>query len=163
MENKNNISLSLVVSFLVGAVLMYLLYPAMMGMGAEKMAEANKKVVMEFEELAFEKKDPAAAAELLTDDFKQHNPQVPDKKEGFVQGIGYMHSTYPNLKLETKRVVASGDMVVVHKYGKYDWNNPEERGVAVIDIFRLMDGKIAEHWDVIQEIPAQSANPNTMF
>ncbi len=126
--------------------------------------QANKDLVLKFEDLAFEKKDVSAAAALLSDDFKQHNPQIPDGKEGFIQGVGgYLLKQNPNLKLTVKRVVAEGDLVVLHVFGKYDNNNPAERGVAVMDIFRVKDGKIAEHWDVIESIPETAANTNTMF
>ncbi len=126
--------------------------------------QANKDLVLKFEDLAFEKKDANAAAQLLSDDFKQHNPQIPDGKEGFIQGVGgYLLKQNPNLKLTVKRVVAQDDLVVLHVFGKYDNNNPAERGVAVMDIFRVKDGKIAEHWDVIEAIPETAANTNTMF
>ena len=126
--------------------------------------QANKDLVLKFEDLAFEQKDVNAAAALLSDDFKQHNPQIPDGKEGFIQGVGgYLLKQNPNLKLTVKRVVAEGDLVVLHVFGKYDNNNPAERGVAVMDIFRVKDGKIAEHWDVIEPIPDTAANTNTMF
>lgn len=126
--------------------------------------QANKDLVLKFEDLAFEKKDVNAAAALLSDDFKQHNPQSPDGKEGFIQGIGgFLLKQNPNLKLTIKKVIAQDDLVVLHVFGKYDNNNPAERGSAIVDIFRIKDGKIAEHWDVIQLIPETAANTNTMF
>ncbi len=126
--------------------------------------EANKKMVMDFEEITFNKKDVTAALEYLHDNFKQHNPQVPDGKEGFTNGIGgYLLAQNPNLKKEIKRVVADGDMVVVHSFAKFDSTNESEIGVAIADFYKITDGKIAEHWDVIQQIPAESANTNTMF
>ena len=126
--------------------------------------QANKDLVLKFEDLAFEQKDVNAAAALLTDDFKQHNPQIPDGKDGFIQGVGgYLLKQNPNLKLIVKRVVAQDDMVVLHVFGKYDDKNPAERGVSIIDIFRIKDGKITEHWDVIESIPETSVNNNTMF
>jgi predicted SnoaL-like aldol condensation-catalyzing enzyme len=54
-------------------------------------------------------------------------------------------------------------MVVVHAFGKYDKMNQKDSGLAIMDIFRMENGKIAEHWDVIEPIPATSANTNTMF
>lgn len=126
--------------------------------------ESNKQLVEKFEELAFDKKDAAAAAEYLADNLVQHNPQIPDGKQGFIQGVGgYLLKQNPNLKIVRKRIVAKGDLVFVHKFGKFDNNNPAERGVAIIDIFRVEDSKIVEHWDVIQPIPETAANKNTLF
>jgi predicted SnoaL-like aldol condensation-catalyzing enzyme len=126
--------------------------------------EANKQLVLAFEDLTFEKKDVNAAAQLLADNFIQHNPQVPDGREGFIGGVGgYLLASNPNLMKETRRVVAEEDFVVVHAFAKFDGTNPEERGVAVIDIFRVANSKIAEHWDVIQEIPESLAHTNGMF
>jgi predicted SnoaL-like aldol condensation-catalyzing enzyme len=126
--------------------------------------EANKALVMKFEELTFEKKDVTAAVLLLADNYKQHNPGIPDGKEGFVNGVGgYLLKQNPNLILQRKRIIAEDDLVVVHSFGKFDSTSQTERGVAVIDIFRIENGKIVEHWDVVQPIPEQSANSNTMF
>ncbi|KND47836.1 MAG: hypothetical protein AB201_02905 [Parcubacteria bacterium C7867-006] len=126
--------------------------------------DINKKIVMEYEELAFNKKDVKAAVEYLHDNFKQHNPQVPDGKEGFINGIGgYLLANNPNLKKEIKRIVVDGDMVAAHSFAKFNGENESERGVAIADFYVIKDGKIAEHWDVIQEIPAETANSNTMF
>lgn len=129
-----------------------------------KLEAANKAVVAAYEQAAFEKKDINEAASYVAEDLIQHNPTVPNGKEGVVNGIGgYLLKTYPNLKITEKRVLTSGDYVIVHKYGQFDSTNAADPGVAIIDIFRVVDGKIVEHWDVIQPIPAQSANQNTMF
>ncbi|MBK5451972.1 ester cyclase [Bacillus sp. TH22] len=67
----------------------------------------------------------------------------------------------PNSSAEIKRVVVVvGDTVALHVYSR---TNSEDKGVAIVDIFRIKDGKIVEHWDVIQEIPNEAANDNTMF
>jgi predicted SnoaL-like aldol condensation-catalyzing enzyme len=135
-----------------------------MGDDSAKLEEANKAVVVAYERAAFEKKDINEAATYVADNLIQHNPTVPNGKEGVVNGIGgYLLATYPNLKITEKRVLTSGDYVIVHKYGQFDSTNAADPGVAIIDIFRVEDGKIAEHWDVIQPIPAQAANENTMF
>ncbi len=126
--------------------------------------ESNKKLVQTFEDLAFNTKDVPAAAEYLAVDIKQHNPQVPDGKEGFLQGVGgYLVKQYPNMKITTKYSYAKGDKVISHKFGKFDDTKTEDPGVAIVDIYTVKDGKITEHWDVIQAIPATAANNNTMF
>ena len=64
------------------------------------------------------------------------------------------------MSVEIKRVIAEDDVVVAHNLVKL---KPEDRGMAGVDIFRLLDGKIVEHWDVRQPVPEKSANDNTMF
>lgn len=75
----------------------------------------------------------------------------------FVEGFAKAN---PGLRADIKRVIAEGDLVVVHVHMKM---SDEDRGLAVIDIFRLEDGKIVEHWDAMQPVPEKSANDNTMF
>jgi predicted SnoaL-like aldol condensation-catalyzing enzyme len=67
---------------------------------------------------------------------------------------------FPQTSLEIKRAVAEGDMVVTHSLLK---TSPEDRGTAVADFFRLKDGKVVEHWDVLQPVPESAANEHPMF
>jgi predicted SnoaL-like aldol condensation-catalyzing enzyme len=69
-------------------------------------------------------------------------------------------TAFPKLRVIVKRIVAEGDLVAFHSHFVRE---PGDRGVAVMDIFRLDGGKVVEHWDVLQEVPAAAANPNTMF
>ena len=78
----------------------------------------------------------------------------------FVNYFAAFFKTHPDAALDMVRVISEGDLVVVHS--KFT-TGPQDRGQAIIDIFRVADGKIVEHWDVIQAIPEQSANGNTMF
>jgi predicted SnoaL-like aldol condensation-catalyzing enzyme len=68
--------------------------------------------------------------------------------------------TNPQLHMDFKRIIAEGNLVAVHSHLK---PNLQDRGVAVVDIFRVEDGKMVEHWDVIQPVPTQAANKNGMF
>lgn len=83
-----------------------------------------------------------------------------DGPEPFIGFVKWFTSENPELRVEFKRFIAEGDLVVVHCH---IIPAPGARGTAAIDIFRLHDGKIVEHWDVIQEVPEKAANANTMF
>ena len=122
--------------------------------------EANKKVVVEFYAKALNDKDFEAAAKHFGPHYIQHNPNAADGIEGFKKFIEYRREKFPNARSEIKRVLADGDMVILHVHGVRE---PGERGVAIVDIFRLENGKIVEHWDVVQEIPEKAANSNGMF
>jgi predicted SnoaL-like aldol condensation-catalyzing enzyme len=122
--------------------------------------EANKKAVQEFYDFLINKKDFASARKYMGDRYKQHNPLVADGPEGLKAFIEFLKSNFPEARSEIKRVLADGDYVILHVHSI---RPPNMRGRAIIEIFRLENGKIDEHWDVIQEIPEESANPNGMF
>ncbi|MFO1162971.1 MAG: nuclear transport factor 2 family protein [Reyranellaceae bacterium] len=122
--------------------------------------EANKKVVLDFYEKGLNQKDFEAAARHFGPRYIQHNPGAPDGIEGFKAFIALRKEKFPNAKSEIKRVFADGDFVILHVHGVRE---PGERGVAIVDIFRLENGKIVEHWDVVQPIPEKTANTNGMF
>jgi predicted SnoaL-like aldol condensation-catalyzing enzyme len=121
---------------------------------------ANKKNVVEFYEQAINKKDFDAASKYLGPRYIQHNPVAPDGAEGLKGFIGFLKSKFPESKSEIKRVFAEGDYVILHVHAVRE---PGTRGRAIIDIFRLENGKIVEHWDVAQDIPEKAANANGMF
>ena len=121
----------------------------------------NKEIAVGFFQRAFVERDPAGAvATYVGDPYVQHNPQAPDGPEGSVAAIGGLLGQAPLLELDIKRVIAEGDLVAVHLHLRMA---PEDRGFATCDIFRIADGKIVEHWDVIQPVPTDTANDNTMF
>jgi predicted SnoaL-like aldol condensation-catalyzing enzyme len=122
--------------------------------------EANKKAVLEFYDKALNQKDFDAASKYLGSNYIQHNPGAPDGIEGFKALIAMRKEKFPSTKSEIKRAFAEGDYVILHVHGVRE---PGDRGVAIVDIFRLENGKIVEHWDVAQPIPENSANSNTMF
>jgi len=122
--------------------------------------EQNKRTVLDFYDKALNKKDFAAAAQHFGPRYIQHNPSAPDGIEGFRGFVQFIKDKFPNSRSEFKRTFAEGDYVIVHVHAVRE---PGTRGSAIIDIFRLENGKIVEHWDVVQPIPEKAANSNGMF
>ena len=122
--------------------------------------EANKKVVVEFYEKAINQKDFEAASKYLGSRYTQHNPNAPDGPEGLKTFLQFLKEKFPGSRSEIKRVFADGDYVIVHVHAVRE---PGTRGNAIIDIFKLDNSKIVEHWDVVQPIPEKAANANGMF
>ena len=123
--------------------------------------EANKSILREWHEIALDQRKPEeAAAKHLGPYYRQHNPGAADGAESYVAFMKWLAQTYPDFRMETKRIIAEGNYVVLHSHLT---RKPGDRGLAVVDIFRLENGKIVEHWDVVQEVPETSANNNTMF
>jgi predicted SnoaL-like aldol condensation-catalyzing enzyme len=119
--------------------------------------EENKQTVVEFYELAFNGKQPEQAVEkYVGSQYIQHNPQAPDGTEAF---IGFVKA-FPEANVDIRRVFADGDIVVTHSLLKF---TPDDRGTVAVDFFRLEDGKVVEHWDVLQPFPEESANAHPMF
>ncbi len=122
--------------------------------------ERDKKTVVDFYEKALNQKDFDAAAKYLGPRYTQHNPNAADGPEGLRAFLGFLKEKFPNSRSEIKRVFAAGDHVILHVHAVRE---PGTRGNAIVDIFRLEDGKIVEHWDVVQPIPEKAANANGMF
>lgn len=123
-------------------------------------AAANKKIVLDFYEQFFNQHDLSAASRYIGDTYIQHNPGVPNGREAFVKVFAQVFAKFPQRHSEISQAIAEGNLVAVHVHTV---SAPGERGSAIVDIFRLDQGKIVEHWDVIQAVPEKSANENTMF
>jgi len=125
------------------------------------MSETNKANTVAFHTKAVFEGDVATAFRLYGGTpYRQHNPLIGDGEEGLRKFVAAMRASRPDAHGEIKRVFADGDYVILHVHNV---PTPGSRGNAIVDIFRLENGKVVEHWDVRQEIPEQSANSNTMF
>ncbi|WP_068074771.1 nuclear transport factor 2 family protein [Novosphingobium lentum] len=119
-----------------------------------------KQVVTRFTDQFYVRKDVRPAFERWVDPgYIQHNPMAATGRDAAVAFLAPFLAN-PEVRYEVKRVIADGPLVAVHSHGTFKAGDP---GIAVVDIFRVRGCRIMEHWDVVQPVPAQSANTNTMF
>lgn len=120
----------------------------------------NKENAIAFYRTAYEG-NPRKAVELyIGQEYKQHNPDVADGTEGFIQYFERMQDEYPEKSIDFVRCIAEGNLVALHTHQTWPGNDQ----YVTMDFFRFDEkGKICEHWDAIQQIPKDSKNPNTMY
>ena len=121
------------------------------------MSQSNKEIVLEVLKRAFVERDPSVVDQYFAGSYKQHNPSIPDGPAA----VAKMIPTLTALTYEPGMAVAEGDLVMVH--GRYTGWGPKP--MVAVDIFRVENGKVVEHWDVLQEeVPAgKTASGNAMF
>jgi predicted SnoaL-like aldol condensation-catalyzing enzyme len=122
--------------------------------------EANRRLVLDMYARVLQALDSGPMEEFFASDYIQHNPTVVTGPAGLKGVLDRARVKTPHADHRIKRVFADGDYVIAHVHLIM---NPGELGRAVVDIFRIQDGKIAEHWDVAQPVPENPANDNTMF
>ena len=129
--------------------------------GLSAQEQRNRQVVVDFYEQVFQRHQVEAAVKRhIGSEYIQHNPYVGDGAAPFVAYFVPYFQQHPQARSDIKRVIVQGDLVVLHVLSR---EQPQDRGSAVVDIFRVKDGKIVEHWDVQQAVPEAAANRNTMF
>jgi predicted SnoaL-like aldol condensation-catalyzing enzyme len=129
--------------------------------GAMADPAANKTLVMAAFDLLFVQHKVDQAVDTYFDPgYIQHNPMAATGAEPMRNFFKAFYAANPGASVKVSQVLADGDLVAVHYLTKF---KPEDRGFAVVDIFRVANGKIAEHWDVVQPVPEKSANSNGML
>jgi predicted SnoaL-like aldol condensation-catalyzing enzyme len=124
-----------------------------------EIAAKNKKIVVEFYQRLFGDKDISAIDQYIAEDYIQHNPIAADGRQALKEFAKTWIVSQPKTQVDFQKVVADGDLVVLHIKTK----SGTGKLMSLVDIFRLKDGKITEHWDIMQEVPEKSANPHPMF
>jgi predicted SnoaL-like aldol condensation-catalyzing enzyme len=122
--------------------------------------ELNKALVTAFYEHALNERNLEVITDYVTPDYRQHNPTIEDGVEGLRKYLRWISENFPRAHSRILRVYAEGDFVILHVHRL---RTPGTRGDAILDLFRVKNHRIAEHWDVIQPVPESSANSNTMF
>ena len=122
--------------------------------------EKNKENAIAFYRMAYEG-NPRKAIELYVGDtYIQHNPDVADGPQGFIDYFERMQQEYPDKSIEFVRCIAEGNLVALHTHQTWPGNDE----YVTMDFFRMDEnGKIVEHWDAIQQIPPQAAHDNGMY
>lgn len=122
--------------------------------------EANRRLVAAMYEAVLMPLDPSRIDEFFSPDYIQHNPMAETGAQGLKDFLTWARSASPDAKHHVKRLLVDGDYVIGHVHVVI---NPGDRDNAVVDIFRVEDGRIAEHWDAAQPIAAESRNGNGVF
>ena len=120
----------------------------------------NRAAFERFCDLFYTQKRVADAfALLVADGYRQHNPNIADGPAPAVEALTPKFDGSPDARFEIQRILVDGDLAMVHVKA----SRPGAPDAAVADIYRFEDGRIVEHWDVLQRVPTESANANTMF
>ena len=122
--------------------------------------ESNKQNAIAFYQMAYMGKPAEAVDQFVGAEYIQHNPDVKNGKEGFIQYFEQLARDYPDKEIEFVRAIAQDDLVALHTHQTW----PDNDEYVTMDFFRFDDkGKIIEHWDAIQKIPGETACGNPMY
>jgi predicted SnoaL-like aldol condensation-catalyzing enzyme len=136
--------------------------PTLSAEGQEAIEERNKQIAIAFYNAALNEKNWEKTRAMIGNRYVQHNLSAIDGPEGLKAHIEFLKRDFPNNRGEIKHALADGDLVALHIHNR---RSPEMLGNAVVDLFRIENGKVVEHWDVVQAIPEpeKARNSNTMF
>jgi predicted SnoaL-like aldol condensation-catalyzing enzyme len=127
----------------------------------EACSMSAREVVDQFIDLFYVQKEVRPAFESwVHPDYIQHKPSLPNGREAVIVFLEKLLKRFPDRTFTIHRVISSDDLVAVHYHSQA---TPEDPGFAVVDIFRVEDCRMVEHWDVVQSVPEHSENDNTMF
>jgi predicted SnoaL-like aldol condensation-catalyzing enzyme len=124
------------------------------------MTKSNKDAAITFLELAASREVREAYEKFVGSEFRHHNPFFEGTAEALMAGMEENARQNPNKVFEVKRAIAEGDLVAVHSHVR---QRPDDRGAAVVHIFRFEEGRIVELWDLGQPAPEDSPNRHGMF
>ncbi|MEM9336382.1 MAG: nuclear transport factor 2 family protein [Patescibacteria group bacterium] len=131
---------------------------------ADQSGKDKAQVIIDLYQALATKPTPEAIAQYVADDYIQHSPMLPDGPEGLATFFASLTEAYP-VSIDVHRVLVVDDWAMAHvNFRNMNTDDENDLGMAGVDIYTFgSDGKITEHWDAVQEVPAQSANPNGMF
>jgi predicted SnoaL-like aldol condensation-catalyzing enzyme len=129
-------------------------------MSRTALEQANLELVLAMFAQVLNPMDSSAVDRFIAEDYIQHSQLAEPGREALKRFLDMIREQTPQAVHDVKRAFVDGDHVIVH-YHVRRW--PEDKGWAVIDIFRVEDGKIAEHWDVLQDVAEGGPNPNSPF
>lgn len=121
--------------------------------------DANKTLVADYYAKVWNTKNIDAVRDFVTDNYIQHNPHVGNGRAALEAFLGPMFEAVPEGRFTIARLIADNDLVVAHTLFQA---NAEDRGTAVVDVYRIAEGRLVEHWDVKEAVPETSANGNPM-
>lgn len=129
----------------------------------QELATSNTQTVLAFEETVFNKHEVQEGFEhYVGPTYRQHDPRMPDGKEATIKALSHLVlEEYPKSRVIVKRTIAQGNLVAVQLF--WDQRPGQTRGVTEVDIYRLVDGRIVEHWGVEEEVPPTSTNRGSML
>ncbi|GGL86033.1 hypothetical protein GCM10010129_32110 [Streptomyces fumigatiscleroticus] len=119
------------------------------------MSQHHVQLVRDYLENVWNEGQTDRADEYLAADLIQHNPNLPDGRAPLVEFIDGLRKQLPEMRFEVRRTAADGDLVFVHSRFRA---TPDARGTAVVDVFRIDDGRIVEHWDLREDIPESTTS-----
>lgn len=125
-----------------------------------KQEEKNLKAVLDFYDVVINGQQYSRVYEFVDKNYIQHKPEVEDGPEGLLDFVRWVYSQSPQHKTRIIRSFVDGDYVILHVHVI---NGPEAKDLAVMDIFRVENGVLMEHWDVASPVPLTAKNDNGVF